>query len=575
MNLITIPKKTGTYADALVTIGIADLITEIYESNEYSIEPEILDMGYYYQIILPKEIGDDELIEWLPSPGYEYVKFKDPDPLAPSIYFDYENEKAKEQKYREYLKTNAEKKGRGEVLNLNSEGSDGSMIIPPDPKLGIMKTMAALKATSSYCKMHDTVRHAPIEFGILVGSKLGITTQKNTIHEKPFNEAVSTLQLFNPVSGKGVNRPKPDGAPVNSAPDKLRNWFEEWMKYRAFSKCSLAFMFGNEGKDSKVLVLAPKNIGPTSLEKIQKELLTKRFYGSVNLDIHAVLTLTEVIIKNSQEFCGQASGISLLRKTPRHIIAGLYQAYFKSLGSASALMNVSFLGVPDWFPITSKTDAEYWLEIIAEHKHCLNSLKEKYSDDIPVLIVYRTFLSTGDFMDALEFFVLYAIHYMKKKAANEWVEPFTVKNLGRLFMANENIQEVIKDEGFQNLATAIRKSTVNQQIAKGKTGKSDYEIQYGLAQEWKRRMHDKNELIVTIAEFAQKYNAENAKRLEQGKASRRRLTEEDINRVFALIEKTNNPKLVGSLLLAYGYAKASNEDQQDITGDQVTTDENE
>lgn len=570
MNILTIPKKTGTYADALVTIGIADLLSEIYESNEYQVEPEILDKGYYFEIILPMEIGEEELKEWTPSPGYEYVKFKDPDPLAPSIYFDYEDQKDKERKYREFLKATVEKRSKSEAINQTLEEHGGSAVLPPDPKLSMMKTMAALKATSSYCKMHNAVSNASEGFGILVGSKLGITKQHNATNEKVFIEAASTLQLFNPVSGKGVNRPKPDGAPVNSAPDKLRNWFEEWMKYRSFSKSSLAFMFGNEGKDSKVLVIAPKKIGPIGLEKIQKELLTKRFYGSVNLDIQAILNLTDAVIRNSEEFRGQPSGISLILKTPRDIIAGLYQAYFKSLGSASALMNVSFLGLPDWFPIKSKIDAEHWLEIIEEHRRCLQSLKEKFSDDVPVLMAYRTFLSTGDFMDALDFFVLYAIHYMKTKSANEWAEPFTIKNLGRLFMADVSIQEIIKDRGFENLAAAIRKSTVNQQIAKGKTGKSDYEIQYGLAQEWKRRMHDKNELVVTIAEFAQKYNAENARKLEQGKVSRPRLSDEDLNRVFALIEKTKNSKLVGSLLLSYGYAKASTDDSQDTIQTQVT-----
>jgi len=565
MDMLQVSKKSGTYADALVAIGIADLVSDIYQSNGFSVQPEILDRGNSYEITLPKPIGANELAQWVIAPGYDYVVFKKPDLMAPTFFFDYEQQREIEKQYRDFLKSIEGGKNRKEVIQQKLQEIGGEIRMP-DPKLSLMKTLNSMRMGSNTLgQMHATIREAGEEFKMIVGMKLGYLMPDNKrnhrFDEKPYRSASSTLQLFNPVSGKGINRAKPDGSGLASYPEKLSDWFEEWMKFRAFTKAMLTFNAGSDGKDTKVMVLAPKEVGSEVLTRIHRDLLGKRFYGSVKIDIQSILALTQIIIDHSQEIKG--SGVKLARKTPKDIISGFYQAYFKNLGTASAVMNISFLGIPAWFLINDREDAQAWSEIITEHNRCISSLDESHSDNVPILMGYRTFLSTGDCLDALEFFVLYAAHYMRLKSQNKWAEPFTTHNLRRLFMENTNIQEIIQDEGFQAIATAIRKSTVNQQMIKGIKGKADYEIRYGLAQEWKRKVHDKNEFLILLADFAQSYNAENARKIEQKRISRKNITDKDITSVIGLIEKTNNAKLVGLLMLAYGYAKSSKEEDKE------------
>lgn len=570
---IEVQKKSGTYSDALVAIGIADLITDILSKQTNKAESKIQDMGHIYLIQLIEELTEEDLAQWEPNAGYKYIKFKDPDPLAPQLYFDYEEQREIEKQYREFSKSmEGNRKNKDKMLQDLQDS--GSPIQTPQNILPLMKTLNGMRMGSNTLgQMHVAIREAPENFKVIVGMKLGLSVVQNKLDEKPYAKAASTLQLFNPTSGKGIHRAKPDGAGLTGFPEKLTDWFEEWMKFRAFTKAMLTYTTGTGGKDTKVLVLAPKDIGPSALSKVHHALLENRLYGSMHIDIFATLLLTETVINHSEVIQGHPTGIRLRGRTPKHIIAGFYQTYFKNLGTASAVMNVSFLGMPAWFPVTSRSAAEEWFEIIHEHRRCLQSLDESHSDDVPILMAYRTFLSTGDYMDALDFFARYAAHFMRKKSRNEWAEQFSTLNMGRVFMSEVNIQEIVQDEGFEHLADAIRNATVNQQIAKGIKGKSDYEIQYGLAQEWKRKVHNKMEFIMILSEFVQRYNSENAKRIEQGHKSRRNITENDLDRVIALIEKTKNPKLVGLLLLAYGYAKASKADDNPATIEIVDTEE--
>jgi hypothetical protein len=118
-----------------------------------------------------------------------------------------------------------------------------------------------------------------------------------------------------------------------------------------------------------------------------------------------------------------------------------------------------------------------------------------------------------------------------------------------------HLEEIIDNAGFINIATAIRKATINQQYQKSITGANPFEIRYSLAQDWKRRANYPEQFIVALSDFVQSYNAENARHAEQKVGSKRAdITIEDLKQVVALIDK-NGSELVGMLLLAFGYAR--------------------
>ena len=122
------------------------------------------------------------------------------------------------------------------------------------------------------------------------------------------------------------------------------------------------------------------------------------------------------------------------------MIAGLRQAYFKSLGTAAALMNDAFLPLPDWFAIQTEEDANAYLSIIDEVSAkggCLKSLQEKHSDDGHVLQQYREWLLSGELTDLLEFHYLFALAPEKQKrvlvvSRKDWARPFGTENLSTL-----------------------------------------------------------------------------------------------------------------------------------------------
>ena len=108
------------------------------------------------------------------------------------------------------------------------------------------------------------------------------------------------------------------------------------------------------------------------------------------------------------------------------------------------------------------------------------------------------------------------------------------------------------------MATAVRKATINQQYQKSITGTSLFEIRYGLAQDWKRRVRYPQQFICALSDFIQSFNSENARHAEQGKKTRANVTTEDLEQVISLIEK-HGSELVGMLLLAFGYARDPHE----------------
>lgn len=555
---VTVFKKTGSYSDCLVAIGMADLLSSLPTRNGHLRQVTIKDNGESFVLEVSPPASEEDFNQWNIGSGYPYIQVKKDDEDRPTFnVIDYEAAREQEKVYREYQKV-VGKKSKTVTTQLETQGLEG----PPPPRadLSVLKTYNSMRmGSNSYNALHKALREVK-NSREMVMAKLGVIqpSQRYATEEKKLQKAVSTLQLFNPTAGKGTHRPKPDSSSAGGFPDKLVDWFEEWMKFRALHQAVLTYPVGD---DTKVMVIAPGDIYIQEVEYLRKRLLSKRLYGSVWLEILAVFEIVRGLIDHSKEMSGEKGSLSYFyENTPNQLIKGFYNTYFKSLGTASAVMNISFLGLPGWFPISSPSDAEDWMDILEEHERCLKSLDESHSSDIPVLMLYRDFLSTGRLELALEFFPMYGIHFMQRKAQNKWVDAFTTKNLGRLFMSYD-LQDIVLNKGFQNVAKAIRRSTIYAQIRKSKTGRSPFEIQYGLAQDWKRKARFKDQFIAELADFVQRYNAESARHMELGKEPRELVSTQDLSDIISLIEKNNSSELVCMLLLAYGYAKETKEQE--------------
>jgi hypothetical protein len=558
---LEIPKETNTYADALFAAGTASLLKEIFGDTG---EPSIKDRGNSFILEVDSPNGFARLNDFQRfSAGYPFIKQKEDEeiPIGVEEVFDYPQQKKIEEIWNNFRKETGKKKGK---ITADSRSIGIEQPSEPHIDLRLHKIMASMRKGWKSDK----------EFYRFLIDNREITTNAALNHikdmarmpieypedESNLQKVVTGCQVLMPVGGKGVNRSKPDSTGKAGFPSEFLDWFSEWMKYRGMYKSLLAYR--NED-DFKFFVIMPVDISYTALKRIRDELFKENLWGGIKLDIQAILTLAQILIKHSKEYDPKNGIFSILKRPPNKIISGLSQAYFQSMGTAASLMNYSFLGLPGWFDIgDSETAVEFW-NVLEEHKICTRSLNEKHSDDIPLLEKYRQFLSSGDYEIFLDFLSLYGPYIMRnREQGNIWIKQFTVHNLGRLFCMNQDYSEIVSNEGFLNLAAAIRKATVNAQYRKAQ-GTRAWDIKYGLAQDWKRVAQQPDKLVAAISDFVQQYNAENARHAEQSKERRSNITTRDLDHILDLIKK-HGSYLVGMLLLAYGYARESREDEDII-----------
>src|SRR5690606_1634981 len=123
----------------------------------------------------------------------------------------------------------------------------------------------------------------------------------------------------------------------------------------------------------------------------------------------------------------EENGIPIRGKKPREVVGGLQLAFFKSLGTAAALMNDSYLPLPEWFAVENEEDVNAYLLICQEPYGAkrgehgpLSALKDDRSDDVELLQKYRRWLTSGKLSDLLEFHSSFAPHLLRKQSAGEF-----------------------------------------------------------------------------------------------------------------------------------------------------------
>lgn len=274
-------------------------------------------------------------------------------------------------------------------------------------------------------------------------------------------------------------------------------------------------------------------------------------WGVVRLDIEAVLKLLVILMDNSEY--ESEDGIPVFMRTPSTIVRGLRQAYFKSLGTAAALMNDALLPLPGWFAIEGPKDADAYREIASEpytKGGPLTALRDDHSSDVGILQLYRRWLASSLLPDLLEFHAGFAVHLMQRSAANEFAPPFKTRILHLLLSKGyPEVKDIIDSRGFQSVARAIRNTTIYAVGMKS----SNREVRFGLAQRFKQRIRGGNaEFLAELSDFVQQQNWEVAHKLDgRGHV----VTKEDLDQVVVLVHE-HGAELVGMLLLAYGYSRA-------------------
>lgn len=549
-------KRTMTYADTLEAVGLADLIAELTGSLV-----RLKDQGELLSLEFDK-LPEPE--NWLPpEPGYPFIYLKTDGAVPIGWVLDYEKEREKAVQLQNFRRATGKK--RKEITQAFQE--QGLQEPPsPSPEYRIATFLASMrKGWASDKQLYLWLKNNPEKTRKWVAGKL-TGSAPSTIKGMP---KISNSQVFNPISGKGVHRPKPDSTSPASISGEVIDPFAEWMKFRGAFQVMLPF---GGGVNYKVLVAEPADISLDGLVSLADMMRKQNLWGiGIRLDIEALLRLTELLIMHSDVM---GKSIILRQRRPSEILRGLHQAYFQKMGPAHALMNYSFTSLPSWFAINNRDDANAYLEIIQDFigikevdgvTGCLRSLSEDRSGDIPVLQQFRKWLMTGELKDLLEFCYRFALHQVERLGRKEWVKALSTDTLSVLFERGYNMKEIINSEGFQSVARAIRNATIYALYFQ-RQGQRSHEVHFGLAQKWKQKIKGGNaEFISALCEFVQQYNweSENLDKVAAGSGSNvkrhHKVRVSELDEIISFIND-KGAELIGMLLLAYGYARTPKQD---------------
>ncbi|MDX2141340.1 MAG: hypothetical protein SF123_24860 [Chloroflexota bacterium] len=560
-----VDKGQYPFGDLLTVFGLARVLSNaLSDASTQGYRLDILDKGSYYQLVSKSPIERDGLsAPRMPQRAIRTPKTLLPDEIAS---YDYEAEKAVVSDFFAAKRHNAD-------------------AASPSPYWDILRAInpAALPGYNSLMVDWYTVSGEPEVFSVLLDlfastpNDVGNAVKRWQALDKANGwgiKAYSTAQqLYNPDSGKGQNRVKADGMAIGNV-DQF--WLIEWLKAVGFYEGALTRLMRGT-KDRKTFVLAPRDLTWETHSQVMAEFVgaMQVSESSTRFDCLAVLRYSRALLDHLVAPGG--SPLDHLRRklnVRKHVASGFYTAFYKDMGNAIATMNMSFIALPGWISVENRDEATLFIEILNELEQFVRQFDESHSDAFALLQYLRDFLSGDDIRALFRFTNAFPAYLMGKRERNQYARQLSTEFIERLIMSSEKpLARILESSGFQNIAYAIRQSTVTAQRKK-QEGNRRYDIRYGLGQELVRRSRYRNEFVVALTDFIHKYNAENAMVLEKYRKPNTKLSEEeaknfrrsiltrDIDEIVVLIDEYDS-QTVANLLIAYGYARVSTEQQDD------------
>lgn len=554
-----VKKGTGTYSDTIEAFGLANLLNEIQKRADLS-RPKlwIEDKGLYYEITSRPEIHLEQIHKLNYFPLFQYV-VRDISETFDGNYFDYPQQDALKKERRSILqKAYQEFTGKEKAEQLRLRLNEIDRIYSEekfiDPHLDVYSQVATNNNFEVFKKLYNNFYLNKCSFTILIKYILDFYSDNPvvlTIKDlQAFNVKVTALQIYNPNSGKGQNRPKASGSGAKGV-DSI--WISETMKISgALTNMLCQLVKVGSSYDMKVVVPDFKK----AEYNLQKQIVLsfkRNIKGNTPLkvDILNLLIINKQLIENTEEYKGFKA---------KNILTGLHSTYQKDLGQNKAVVNIAELQTPDFIEFDTEDEAKDWVEFFKEQINIIGSIEE-LGDATQGLIAYRTFLTSSHFQSWAKFIFWYAEHIMSKFSKNKYALPFKVTSINKFFknmnMSEFKITEIISNEGFQRVAYAIRKSTVTLQYTP--KDKRMFEIRYGLAQTLQNKSKSAADLAEFIGEFIATFNAETARYAEKnGTVLRANIRENELSMFYGLLDKYPS-KVVGALLASYGFALTEKE----------------
>jgi hypothetical protein len=582
-----IDKSSQTFADVLAAYGLATLLSRIIQEADREIDIRIRDDGSYYVIALdkPLEVAWVEQCHYFSeAPLIATAKMLKGKEVPEGIWaVDYEAERESNSLYYEGLRQlPAEARRPGASADQYPE-LEAVLRHKPRPDWAILAQVNQMSAISAYNGMvtawYESKDYFAEQFKLIlmmcasspndVEGALAGWNKLAKAHDLSAKAEAAATQVFNPATGKGANRAKADTLTIGG---QKNFWLLEYLKLIGMRYAGLPRVVSG-AKDRKTYILLPVNIELGTSNKVFQAFNDALWANSaIKMDILAAFRYAQVFLR--QWSAGQLDQRKLRRGgQPNNYVQGLAVTFYKDMGSAHAVLNQSVIGLPRWVDtVETKAEAQTFLEMLEEHERVITGLDEKRGLEYDLLRTYRDFLSDRNLRHFFEFTAAYSSHLTHKIENKEFVNQFTITHLEVLIMSQDkSLRPILENEGFQNVAAAIRQSTVNAQRAKIR-GKRVYDIRYGLGNDFKRKANYNAEFIQILTDFMHSYNQENVQIEESYKGNppfrRKQLTTSDITEIVNLIDEYG-AKTIGNMLVAFGYARVPREADEPAT-DPVT-----
>ncbi|MBN1148573.1 MAG: hypothetical protein JXA78_15040 [Anaerolineales bacterium] len=572
-----IEKSSNTFADNLAVFGLAYVIDAIAERRA---RVHIEDRGYAFAVVCNPAIqpgwvqqrqffaGAPFLLTLDNKTQCKMVKGTDMKadklPQGGDVLVDYQMERQNVQDYFNWMRSLPDSKERRKAMTGELAGPatrhvhwDLFRAINPGALQGYNGLMAEWWLGQE-------------AFPELLGILLGMVAQvpndlygalerwKQLAKERGWETKpkATAMQLFNPAQGKGINNPKATW----SSPGNLKSfWLLEWLKavgiyYGGFTNTIAG------AKDRKTYVLMPRKLDWGRHQAVMKDfrqsMVTKE--SAVKMDIMAALRYTMAFLKHYEDARPEDPLAKLFGESPSDLVDGMQTAFYKDLGNATATMNIASINLPRWVAPRNPEELSLLSGILDEHIQVVRNLDESRGNQFNLLSSYRDFLSGNDLDPFFEFTTAYSGFILSQRERGKFVRQFSTTSLEVLFMNSDEISysQIVQNEGFKDIAYAIRHSTVIPQYQKrpGSPVKPAVDVRYGLGQQLARKAAYPDEFLAELSEFMQLYNAENAQLREKGRNPfRKNITTADIQAITELVDVFGS-RVICNMLIAYGYA---------------------
>ena len=574
-----IDRTSGTFADPLLAYGLAVVVGDALKRSNGRKDPAVRlsDHGAYYRLDCTPAL-DDRRLAAVTAPYVPAVIIRTaknaaglPSDLPPQATVDSDAEWDRRTEFFAVRKTLPAEARSALAREEDHPALAALRGLEPHPDWDIFRAInpACLPGYNKLMVQWWSIQDALPEVLVLLRELFSRTPNDLTAaladwrvldRTRGWNIApLSTaLQIYNPSQGKGQHHPKANK--LHRAGKNLKNfWLVEWLKAVGFYHAALTKQL-LKTKDRKTYVLATSELDLRESDAIMRAFRHRmlRAEPAVRSDVFAAIRYTQELLAFTQQREGASLSARLFQqRRPRRVVSGFYSAFYKNLGRAPATMNLSFIGLPGWIQVRDEEDVEHALLVLAEHEAIVRQFDESHSNAYELLQLYRDFVSGNDLAPFFEFTTAYSSYLIsQRERSGGRARQFSEENLGRLIVTTEpGLSTILETQGFQNIAYAIRQSTVLAQYHK-KQGDRRYEVRYALGLELARKSNYPSEFVSALSDFLHKYNAENAQVMENRPGPyRRSIQTSDIDDIVTLVDEYGAP-LVCSLLVAYGYARS-------------------